>query len=130
MKQILLLLEFIILTTCVYRSSAFHVHFDNGSDFEGRIEIQYHVDGQGMVCDGGWNPRSNDTEVVCRQLSFGSAKESTNDTTDEGDYYEGDNGTIWFESVSCYSGQSALEQCSDDDWESTHEQDQDAGQLV
>ena len=63
MKQILLLWEFIIVSACVHRSSAFYVHFDNGSEFEGRIEIQYHDDERGgTVCDGGWN-RSNHTVV-------------------------------------------------------------------
>ena len=122
MKQVLLLLGFIMVFACVYRSSAFHVHFDNGSDFEGRIEIQYQDDGVTIVCDGGWN-RSNDTEVMCRQLSFGSAEESTNDTRDQTYYYEVGNGTIWFESVSCNGSEPALEQCSDDDLEGTHEQD-------
>ena len=53
----------------------------------------------------GWD--LTDTQVVCRQL----AMESANSTKDEGDYYEGGNGTIWFQSVSCNSTESALEQC-------------------
>ena len=74
------------------------------------------------MCDGGWN-RSNDTEVVCRQLSFGSAENSTNDTRDEAYYHEGGNGIFWFESFSCNGSEPALEQCLYDEWESTQEQD-------
>ena len=110
MKQILLLLKFIIVSACVYRSNGVLVRFENGSEFEGRVEIQYHNHERGTVCDGGWN--RNDTLVLCRQLGFESAK-----TTDEG--Y-----TTWFYSASCNgTSEVALEQCSNDtEWKS-HEED-------
>ena len=107
MKQILLLIEFLIVSACVHRSIGFPVRFENGSEYEGRLEIQYH-DEMGTVCDDGWD--RNDTLVVCRQLGF----ESANNT----DY------TIWFYSSSCDGTEAALERClNGTEWKSTHGQD-------
>ena len=109
MKQILLL-KFIIASTCIYRFNGFHVRFDNGFEFEARVEIQYDDEERGhTVCDGGWN--RNDTRVIsCRHLGPESVEESANDTTDE-TYYEEGNHTIWFNSTSCNGTELALEQC-------------------
>ena len=109
MKQTLLLLDILIVSYCIHRSNGFHVRFENGSEFEGRMEIQYHDDQRGTVCDGRWN--HNDTQVLCRQLGFESAN-----NTDEG--Y-----TTWFYSVSCNGTEGALEQCLNGTvWKSTREQ--------
>lgn len=120
MKQVLLLLKLAILSNC--RVYGFHVYFDNGSQFEGRIEIQYHDDKWGRVCDSGLN--LNDTQVVsCRQLNFKSGQEATNDHTDETYHYGRSNDTVWFVSVSCNGTESALEKCSHGELDSTHERD-------
>ena len=112
MKQILLLLEFIIVCACVHRSNSFPVRFENGSEFKGRLEIQFHDDELGTVCDDGWD--RNDTLVVCRQLEF----ESANNTDDESNY------TIWYYSSSCDGTEAALEQClNGTEWKGTHGQD-------
>ena len=121
MKQILLL-KFIIASTCIYRFNGFRVHFDNGSEFEARVEIQYNDDEERAhtVCDSGWN--RNDTRVMsCRQLGPESVEESAN-ATDEA-YYEEGNYTIWFNSTSCNGTELALEQCLHSEWESDHEPD-------
>ena len=117
MKQILLL-ELLAVSTCVYRSNGFKVRFDNGSEYEGKVEIRrYDNSTQGTVCDSGWD--LNDTQVVCRKLGLSAI---ANDTRDEDYYYEGGNGTIWFESASCNGTESTIEQCPHGEWESTYEQ--------
>ena len=123
MKQTLLLKLMIVVSACVYRSNGFTVHFDNGSEFEGRVEIQYHtgrclVLADKIVANG--NGITNDTQFVytCRQLGFESIQESVGGRDEA--YYGGNNGTIWFAGVSCTGAESALEQrLHDGQWEST-----------
>ena len=50
MKQILLLLELLVVSNCVYRSNGFKVRFDNGSEYEGRVEMQFDNSTQGIQC--------------------------------------------------------------------------------
>lgn len=104
--SILLLLKLIIVSICVY---GFKVRFDNGSEYEGKVEIQYYDDTGTVRCSDEWNP--NDTQTIfCRRLR---ANESSIDEAIDEAYYHGrDNGTIWFDSVSCNGTGPALEQCS------------------
>ena len=111
MKQILLLLEFMIIFAGVHRCNSFRVRFDNGSEYEGKVEIQYYDDNSTVCVE--W--RQNNTQVVhCKELGFEESRD------EEADNYEGDvNGTIWFDSVSCNGTELALEQCTHSGWEST-----------
>ena len=68
MKQILLLL---VASTCVHRSDSLKVSFDNGSEYEGRVDI-YHNGTLGSVCDFGWD--LNDIQFKCKELSFEPAQ--------------------------------------------------------
>ena len=89
--SILLLLKLIIVSICVYRSNGFKVRFDNGSEYEGKVEIQYYDDTGTVRCNDEWNP--NDTQTVfCRRLRANES--SIGEAIDEAYYHGRDNGTI------------------------------------
>ena len=114
------MLLLLVASTCVYRSDSLKVRFDNGSEYEGRVDI-YHNGTLGSVCDFGWD--LNDIQFMCKELSF---EPQIDDDRDEACYYGSyleDNNTIWFESVNCSDTEFILEQCSHDEWNSTNEQD-------
>ena len=124
MKQTLLLKLIVVVSACVYRSNGFNVRFDNGSEFEGRVEIEYHngmclvLADKIVVAIYNGHFIANDTHM-CRQLDFESTQESVSSIRRNEAYYGGNNGTIWFTSMSCTGAESALEQRSDDGkWES------------
>ena len=100
-----------IVFACIYRCNGFRVRFDNGSEYEGKVEIQYYDDNSTVCVE--WI--QNNTQVVhCKELDFEEFGE------EEADYYEEDmNGTIWFDSVNCNGTELALEQCTHSGWEST-----------
>ena len=118
MKQIrLLVVQLMIVSTCVYQPISFNVHFDNGSEYEGRVEIQYDT-GMCRVLEYGIITNGTQPAYMCGPLSFESA--IANDSRDESDY-GGINGTAWIGSVGCNDAEYALEQRADRDggqWES------------
>ena len=112
MKQTLLLKLIVVVSAFVYRSDGFKVRFDNGSEFEGRVEIEYH-NGMCLVladkivaANGHLNLIANDKHM-CRQLDFESTQESVSGIRRNEAYYGGNNGTIWFTSMSCTGTESA-----------------------
>ena len=70
---------------------------------EGRLEVKYNGE-WGSVCYYGW--RSTDTNVVCRQLGFGTS----------GRYYSSyrfgqGTGPTWLEDVLCTGSETTLANC-------------------
>ena len=74
-----------------------------GSSYnEGRVEVNYNGE-WGTVCDNGWD--DTDTDVVCRQLGFGSYGLYVI-------YYFGaGSGPIWLDNVACTGNESTLASC-------------------
>ncbi|XP_032424718.1 deleted in malignant brain tumors 1 protein-like isoform X2 [Xiphophorus hellerii] len=79
------------------------VRLTGSTSCSGRVEINH--DGQwGTVCDNGWD--LSDAQVVCRELSCGSALNATSSAV----FGEG-TGQIWFDKVNCTGSESALTNC-------------------
>lgn len=117
MKQIQLLVKLIVVSTCIYQSIGFNVRFDNGSEYEGRVEIQYD-NGMCQVLEYGIITNGIQPVYMCGPLDCESA--AANDSRDEADY-GGINGTVWSNSVSCTGAEYAIEQRAHRDggqWES------------
>ncbi|XP_077989453.1 scavenger receptor cysteine-rich domain-containing protein DMBT1-like [Glandiceps talaboti] len=77
---------------------------DGTNEFEGRVEVFYNGE-WGTVCDDGWDIR--DAEVVCRQLSLGSAVAVV---TDSAQFGQG-SGKILMDDVECAGNERTLRQC-------------------
>ena len=117
MKQIRLLVKLIIVCTCICQSIGFNVCFVNGSEYEGRVEIQYDT-GMCRVLEYGIITNGMQPVYMCEPLGFESTV--ANDSRDEADY-GGINGTVWSNSVSCSGAEYAIEQRAHRDggqWES------------
>jgi hypothetical protein len=92
------------------------VRLVNGtSDAEGRVEVFY--DGEwGTVCDDGI---SGDyyyyfAQVICRQLGYDP---SAAVSCDDGCFGAGaENQTIWLDNVECIGNETAVGECSANDW--------------
>lgn len=80
------------------------VRLANGSTgHDGRVEILRF--GQwGTICDDNWD--INDARVVCRELGFPGAMETT-----VGSYYGNGTGPIWLSEVNCEGTESAIDDC-------------------
>ena len=78
---------------------------------------------QVTVCDLGLH--LNNTQVMCRQLGFESAIDDIDEACYYASYFES-NDTIWFDRISCNDTELILEQCLQDEFNSTHEQDSGA----
>ncbi|XP_054904277.1 uncharacterized protein LOC129371613 [Poeciliopsis prolifica] len=79
------------------------IRLTGSTSCSGRVEINH--DGQwGTVCDDGWD--LTDAQVVCRQLSCGSALSTTSSAASR----EG-TGQIWLDHVNCTGSESALTNC-------------------
>ncbi|NXG38244.1 C163A protein, partial [Dromaius novaehollandiae] len=74
----------------------------------GRVEVK-HEEQWGTVCDGDW--RTEDAEVVCKQLGCGSAVQALN----RAPFGEG-SGPTWLYRVDCRGDESALWNCSHPGW--------------
>ncbi|XP_025755302.1 uncharacterized protein LOC102078007 isoform X6 [Oreochromis niloticus] len=88
----------------------------------GRVEV-YHNNSWGTVCDDGWD--LNDAEVVCRQISCGSALEVPPSA-----HFGAGTGKIWLDHVSCSGNESSLTECQHSGFGSnTCEHGQDAAVI-
>uniref|UniRef100_A0A8B9Q0F9 SRCR domain-containing protein n=1 Tax=Apteryx owenii TaxID=8824 RepID=A0A8B9Q0F9_APTOW len=74
----------------------------------GRVEVK-HEEQWGTVCDGDW--KTEDAEVVCKQLGCGSAVQALN----RAPFGEG-SGPTWLYRVDCHGDESALWNCSHPGW--------------
>ena len=63
----------------------------------------------GTVCDDGWD--LNDTQVVCRQLGFGSAIDVARNA-----HYGLGSGQIWLDEMSCVGTELTIADCSPIIW--------------
>ncbi|XP_069468229.1 deleted in malignant brain tumors 1 protein-like [Ambystoma mexicanum] len=81
---------------------------DGGHRCAGRVEI-YYGGFWGTVCDDAWDIR--DAQVVCRQLSCGTAVISTSNA-----YFGEGLDNILLDEVTCRGGESRLWNCSNSGW--------------
>ncbi|ERE87010.1 neurotrypsin isoform X2 [Cricetulus griseus] len=77
------------------------------SSHEGRLEV-YYKGKWGTVCDDGWSEMN--TYVACRLLGFKYGKQSSVS------HFEGSNGPIWLDDISCSGKESSFIQCSRRQW--------------
>uniref|UniRef100_S4RE54 SRCR domain-containing protein n=1 Tax=Petromyzon marinus TaxID=7757 RepID=S4RE54_PETMA len=84
------------------------VHLVGGGTCHGRVEVQYRGT-WGTVCDDFWELQ--DAEVVCRQLSCGSAVSAPGNAQ-----YGAGSGQIWMDNVQCSGSESQLSQCRQNGW--------------
>ena len=100
------------------------VRLSNGSDYlEGVLEI-FHEGVWGTVCDDGWDPR--EANVVCRELSLGSADTDTSLAHIPRQSSETANGKLWLDDVFCTGNEKSLHECRHSPWGETncrHEED-------
>ena len=80
-----------------------------GGESYGRVEV-YHNGKWGTVWDDLWD--NNDSNVVCRQLGFLSAKQASCGAK----YGEG-SGSIWMDDVDCQGGEAMLPHCTFPGWQ-------------
>ena len=69
----------------------------------------YHNGEWGTVCDDRWD--LDDAEVVCRELSFGSAIVSRG-----GAFYGAGSGQIWLDELNCNGTELTIRDCLHDGW--------------
>ncbi|XP_054748966.2 deleted in malignant brain tumors 1 protein-like [Lytechinus pictus] len=75
---------------------------------EGRVEILH--DGEwGTICDDSWG--RDEADVVCQQLNFSGASEAPGNA-----YFGEGTGSIWLDDVSCFGGESRIEDCHHAGW--------------
>ena len=82
------------------------VRLANGGALFGRVEV-YYIGRWGTVCDNSWD--INDANVVCRELGFSRASESST----RAKYGQG-SGTIWMDGVNCQGDETSLLDCTYD----------------
>ena len=73
------------------------------SDNEGRVEVNFNGE-WGTVCDDFWS--TNDANVACRQLGFGTAVSVENRAA----FGQG-SGTIWLDNLQCSGSETDLFSC-------------------
>ncbi|XP_061406771.1 deleted in malignant brain tumors 1 protein-like [Lethenteron reissneri] len=88
------------------------VRLVGGGTCHGRVEVQYRG-AWGTVCDDFWELQ--DAEVVCHQLSCGSAVSAPGNAR-----YGAGSGQIWMDNVQCNGSESQLSQCRHNGW-GTHD---------
>ena len=72
------------------------------------MEVYYNGE-WGTVCDDGWD--LNDAEIVCRQLSLGTAIAARDNA-----FYEQGSGQIWLDEINCIGTELTIEDCSHNGW--------------